>query len=129
MHARVTPVGTGCENFAAVATGSGVWYRDAKVTADGSSLSFASLGLRSSDVASTRPHNTSLDAMLPAEVAALPHLAVSLASGALGLSSDPAVTTDAALLAKLQASEDAEMKRYAAFGALAETKAAVQAVQ
>ena len=74
MLARVTPVGTGCENFAAVATGSGVWYRDAKVTAGSSSLSFASIGLRSSVVASTRPHNTSLDAMLPAEVAALPHL-------------------------------------------------------
>ena len=127
LLARVTPVGTGCENFAAVATGSGVWYRDATVTAGDSSLSFASLGLRSSTVASTRPHNKSLDAMLPAEVAALPHLAVSLASGALGLSSDPAVKTDAALLAKLQAAEDVEMKSYAAFGALAETKAAIQA--
>ena len=104
-------------------------------------------------VASTRPHNSSLDASLPADVAALPHLAVALdAEGSLGLSSDPAVTTDEALLGKLQArmrvcvrtralartaaqaevppravpvqaAEKAELQRYAAFGGLAETKA------
>ena len=125
---RVTPIGSGCENFAAVATGSGVWYRDSQVTADASSLSFASVGLRDSVVGSTRPHNASLDGMLPIEITELPHLAVSMAAGqSLSLSSDPAVGTDATVLAKLQAAEQAELQRYAKYGALAETKAAVQA--
>lgn len=123
---RVTPIGTGCEQYAAVATGSGVWYRDSKVTAGASSLSFESLGLRSSEVASTRPHNASLDAMLPAEVTALAHLAVSLAAGSLGLSSDPAISTDEALFGRLEAAEKAELARYAVFKDLSETKAAVQ---
>jgi hypothetical protein len=128
LLARVTPVGTGCENYAAVATGSGVWYRDSTVSAGPSSLSFASVGLRSSEVASTRPHNASLYEMLPPEVSALPHLAVSLSGGgSLGLSSDPSVSTDEALAAKLEAAQQKELARYAAFGALSETKAAVQA--
>ena len=128
LLARVTPIGTGCEHYAAVATGSGVWYRDSQVTAKASSMSFVSVGLRSSEVISTRHHNTSLDPLLPAEVAALPHLAVSLAGGgSLGLSSDPSVTTDEALLKTLHAAEQAELARYAVYGALSETKAAVQA--
>eukprot|EP01052_Picozoa_sp_SAG31_P053094 SAG31_NODE_13443_length_869_cov_0.918182_1_plen_244_part_10 len=123
---RITPM-SGCENYAAVATGSGVWYRDSKVTAQASTLFFVSVGLRSSEVASTRPHNASLDAMLPAEVVALPHIAVSLSGESMGLSSDPTVTTDDALRRKLQAAERTELDRYRVFGPLAETKAAVQA--
>ena len=115
-----------------MATGSGVWYRDSTVAAATnsgiSSLSFDSIGLRSAVVESMLPHNTSLDPMLPLDVTTLPHLAVSLAGdGVLALSSDPAVSTDEALLGRLQAAEGAENKRYAAFGSLSETKAAVQA--
>ena len=128
---RVAPTGAGCEDFAAVATGSGVWYRDSTVAATNSgssSLSFESIGLRSAVVESMLPHNTSLDPMLPPDVTTLPHLAVSLAGdGVLALSSDPEVSTDNALLGQLQAAEAAENKRYAAFGPLSETKAAVQA--
>ena len=121
-----------CAGYALVPIGRTTWLRDntASVVRGGSALAFTSRGnLPDTVVFSSRPSNGSLPLNVSGTAALRePHLAFALEQGGVGLSSGadgPEPLAD--IVAALAAALVEEKARYAPFGALAPTKAAVQA--
>ena len=117
-----------CEGLLLVLIGLSTWYRANRVSSDGAShLSFASYGLGTSHVRSTRPADAAHAPLKPA-VAAAPHLAFHLREGfRLGLYSGDTTSSLEVVTAALQAARLRELGTYARYGKLAETKMVVQA--
>lgn len=115
-----------CDNVAIVPMGLSTWFRANNVTASATALTFASAGLGSTTVFSTLSSDATLN--ISPEVAAQPHLAFRLSSGfRLGLNSGDTPLPLATIAAMIDAAAETEMSRYTKYGALAETKEAVQA--
>ena len=155
VAAEVVGDAASCAGYALVAIGRTTWMRDNTVSVVGGSgggdgggggggnaLHFASCGdLPAATVVSSRPGNGSIPLNASGGGSAAlrePHLAFALGQGSVGLSSGggaAAATTATAtagptlesILAALAAARAAEEARYVRFGALAQTKAAVQA--
>ena len=119
------PSQRGCGGMALVVAGLTTWFRSNDATATGSSLRFDSAGLGQTLIHSTQPGDRTIS--LNHSIAAEPHLTFQLGPRfRLGLNDGDTSKSLAEISATLDVARQKEEARYTRFGALAETKRAVQ---